>query len=202
MSTLVKETVLNMYDTVFPEMKHCMDKWIDYQAALASGMAGTDLDKMGLTQQEVGHISNLLPMLLDMHRQKLRDDGEVDQMIGWLHRDKMCLVPVTVPYEKYRFFRGVSEVARRIDAEAVVLITDGYVLENGSRTGTEVLSAMYINPDATCSMASAHYTRRRHPQVTQDIIDFLPEYPGDKEANEKRGHNQHLVPAWGRLVTD
>ncbi len=86
-------------------------------------------------------------------------------------------------------------MARRVNAEAVVCVADGYTLTPaGERTGEEMLMVCWINPDATCVSKAAAYTRRKHPQVDHDIITFSLQDTPDTSPHEMR---QNIVPPWG-----
>jgi hypothetical protein len=103
----------------------------------------------------------------------------------------------TAPYEKYRYFRAVSEVARRVDADAVVYLSNAHQLgPTRKRTDIEVLGVMWINPDGACVSKCVSYTRRTNPQLKHDIITFWPE---DASAQIS---TQNLVPPWGPYHAD
>jgi hypothetical protein len=103
------------------------------------------------------------------------------------------LLPTSIPYEKYRFFREVSAVAKQIKADAVYYVSDAFLLDDaGQRTGKEGLMAAVVNPDASAVSASAVYTRRKHPMLKHDIIEFSREDGTGKL-------DQWLIPAWGTV---
>ena len=190
---LAKEAALGMYDSAFPDVAAKAQAFVEENITDLQRLAAINLDPIleaGAGKQLAP--DQFLPHLLDQAKSELEEAGEVVQRIGWLVHNRMALVPGAQPFEKYRYFRAVSEVARKANADAVVLVMDGYQLgPDGERTGEEILAATWINPDGTCAIVGAGYKRRKHPQLRNDIITFSPNIAPLGKAN------QNLVPAWG-----
>jgi hypothetical protein len=141
---------------------------------------------------------SILSSLLAELKKELEESGEVTQKIVWQVNGLIIITYMEVPFEKYRFFRDVSEVAKQVGAEGILYLADAYTLdENGNLSGPEALSATYINPDGSCTTESVYYTRTKRPQG-KDLITFVPP-PTDRLAGEP---GQNLIPAWGTYITN
>jgi hypothetical protein len=190
---LAEEAALGIYDEVYPDVAEMAHAFVAENVENVKRLAADGA--LPLLAAKVGEklaAEQFLPHLLDSAKSDLQKSGEVVQKIGWLVNKGMVLFPVRIPYEKRRFFRAVAEVARRVNADAVVYVSDGYELNpNGERTGAETLVIMWINPDGTCVSKGVIYTRRKHPQIESDIITFSTDVATTPESK------QSLVPAWG-----
>ena len=196
---LAKQGALEMYDAVYPDValkaREFVEESIDNLKRLAA------LDVLPLIEAGAGQqlaADQLLPDLLNRAKDELKKSGEFEQKVGWLVNNGIALFPIgKAPYEKYRFFKAISEVARTVGAKAVVYLLDGYVLTpDGQRTGKELLQVMWVNPDATTVSAFQVYTRKKHPLVPQAIIDFAPAEASSAEPSTSK-MEQYLIPAWG-----
>jgi hypothetical protein len=150
---LAKEAALALYDSVYPDIAAEAQAFVEEYSENVRRFAPVDvLPLLGAGPGELLAADQLLPRLLDQAKAELAQTGEVMQQIGWLVHGGMALFPIgTPPLEKYRFFRAVAEVAKKVGAEAVVYVSDAYQLDpNGERTGEEILSVMWINRDGTC----------------------------------------------------
>jgi hypothetical protein len=196
---LAKQAALEMYDAVYPDValkaREFVEESIDNVKRLAA------LDVLPLIEAGAGQqlaADQFLPDLLNRAKTELKKNGELEQKVGWLVNDGIALFPTGKPtFEKYRFFKAISEVARRVGAKAVVYLSDCYVLTpGGQRTGQELLQVMWVNPDATTVSAFQVYTRKKHPLVPQALIDFAPAEVSSAEPSTSK-MEQHLIPAWG-----
>ena len=146
------------------------------------------------SKHEVFDAAALLETALNTQKQQLVQFGRVTQRIGWQVDGLVLLLPVNSRCEKYRFYREVSAVGKKLQAEAIYLLCDNYLRnERGERTGQEMLMVSIINPDGSAWSATAIYTRRSHPQLDHDIIEFQ----GESESGEC---HQWLIPAWGTYI--
>jgi hypothetical protein len=196
---LAKEAALDLYDSVFPDVAEMAREFVEENVERAMRIAADDkLSNLAVQEGEQVSPDQFLPHLLDLAKAGLAETGEAVQQIGWLVNNRIALFPFGMPpLEKYRYFRAVSEVARRINASAIVHISDAYQLTaDGERTGTEMVMVTWVNPDGTCSSTAAGYTRRKHPQLRRDIITFSLDAVGTE------GMTQKLVPAWGSYRTN
>jgi hypothetical protein len=197
---LAKDAALNLYDQVFPEIATIANAFVEESIQNVQGLPIENIfARYAAGEGKELAAGELLTNLLEMAKSELVKTGHVVQRIGWRVRDALALFPIGgPPFEKYRYFRAVSEVARRVDADAVVYLSDGYIRgTDGQRTGDEVLQSVWVNPDASSVTAAVAYRRRRHPQVPQDIIEFLPDiFPPDSKIT------QNLIPAWGVYQLD
>jgi hypothetical protein len=195
---LAKEAALGIYDEVYPDVARVAQAFVEESIENVKRFAVVDVHS--LLDNEAGKplaADQFLPRLLELAKIDLEKSGEVVQRIGWLVNNVMALVPGAPPFEKYRYFRAVAEVARRVGAKAVVYLSDAYVLAaDGQRTGQEMLQAAWVNPDASAVAACQIYTRRKHPMVPQAIINFAPEEASSAEPSISK-MEQHLIPAWG-----
>jgi hypothetical protein len=190
---LANEAARALYDSVYPDVALAAQAFVDESIKNVERFASVDV--LSLLEAGAGKqlaADQFLSHLLDQTKTELAQTGEVVQRIGWHVHNGMALLPIgTPPFEKYRYFRAVAEVAKKVGAEAVVYVSDGYQLDlNGERTAEEILSVMWINPNATCVTRGVSYTRRKHPQLDHDIITFTL----DIAAHESE---QNIVPAWG-----
>jgi hypothetical protein len=191
---LAKEAALALYDEVYPdvafEARAFVEKSIEdigrFEAIDEGPLLAAGAGKQLAADQFLAH-------LLDLAKAELEKTGEVVQRIGWHVHDTMALFPIGAPpFEKCRYFRAVAEVARKVGADAVVYVSDGYLLtRDGQRTGEEVLQIAWVNPDGTSVSMAAGYTRRKHPQLKHDIITLSA---GAAFAHKSE---QPLIPAWG-----
>jgi hypothetical protein len=191
---LAKEAVLGIYDEVYPDVAQEARAFVEENVEMVMRVAAdSKLSVLAVEEGEQLSPDQFLPYLLDMAKAGLAKTGEVVQRIGWLVNNRMALFPFgTPPLEKYRFFTAVAQVARRVTADAVVYVSDGYELSSsGERTGVETLVIMWINRDGTCVSKGVSYTRRKHPQLKGDIITF------SADLATAPGSTQNLVPAWG-----
>jgi hypothetical protein len=191
---LAEEAALAIYDEVYPDVGQEARAFIEKSIEDVKRFAADDTFRR--LAVEVGKqiaADQVLPDLLDSAKADLVKTGEVEQRIGWMANKGMALIPIgSPPFEKYRYFRAVAEVARRVNADAVVYVSDGYELSSsGERTGIETLVIMWINRDGTCVSKGVSYTRRKHPQLKGDIITF------SADLATAPGSTQNLVPAWG-----
>ena len=194
---LATEAAIDLYDEVYPDVAVAAGAFIEESIAFVRQFAAIH----ARPHLEAGKLlapDELLPSILASAKTELERTGEVVQRIGWRVQNVMASIALdTAPYEKYRYFRAVSEVARRVDADAVVYLSNAHHLgPTGKRTGTEVLGVMWINPDGTCVSKCVSYTRRTNPQLKHDIITFWPE---DASAQIS---TQNLVPSWGPYRPD
>jgi hypothetical protein len=195
---LASEAVLALYDSVFPDVGQAAREFVEESVRRVG--AGDLVHHLKADAEKQLAADRFLPFLLDQAKTDLEKCGEVVQRIGWLVDNVMALLPGAAPFEKYRYFRAVAEVARRVNADAVVCVSDGYQLNPaGERTGEEVLLVSWINPDATCVSMAAVYSRRKHPQVDHDIITFSVKETLDAAPHEGK---QNLIPAWGIYRTN
>jgi hypothetical protein len=192
---LAKEAALQIYDDVFPEVAQHAQAFVEEQIDNVKRFATSDpmlLAKAGAGEKVAS--DQYLTYLLNEFKTELRKTGAVAQRVGWLVAGAMALLPITPPPEKYRYFRAVAEVARKVNAEAVVFVTDGYQLTpDGQRTGDEILSVMWVTADASCTTTAVAYTRRKHPHLGKDIIALSPDIPTHQST-------QSLIPAWGSYL--
>jgi hypothetical protein len=198
---LAKEAALGIYDEVYPDVAVKAQAFVQESIENVKRLGAVDLRPF-LEANEENQVAadQFLPQLLEQSKIDLEKSGEVVQRIGWLVDNVMALLPGAAPFEKYRYFRAVAEVARRVNADAVVCVSDGYQLDPaGERTGEEVLLVSWINPDATCVSMAAVYSRRKHPQVDHDIITFSVKETLDAAPHEGK---QNLIPAWGIYRTN
>jgi hypothetical protein len=187
---LAKEAALDLYDSVFPDVAEMARAFVEENVENATRLAAdSKLSDLAIEQGEQLSPDQFLPRLLDLAKANLTETGEVVQRIGWLVNQGMALIPIgRPPLEKYRYFRAVGEVARRVNADAIVYVSDGYELSpSGERTGAETLLIMWINPNGTCVSKGVSYTRR------SDIVTFSTDLASAPESK------QNLVPAWGNF---
>jgi hypothetical protein len=191
---LAQDAALALYDEVYPDVALAAIRFVEESVENVKRFAALDTDpilrsKSGKTLAA----DQFLPQLLEQAKADLVKTGEVVQRIGWRVQNGLALFPIYVPHEKYRYFRAVATVAQKVNADAVVYVSDGYVLSpGGERTGQEILQVMWVNPDASGVNAGLAYTRRKHPLLSREIIDFLPDmFPPDSKLNQK------IIPAWG-----
>lgn len=193
---LARGAVENIYDEVYPDVAAYCKAWVAHAIEVASTRLPFSLEELAMVNPGAAtpvEPSRLLSHLLDIHKRELLDKGEAKQRIGWFVDGHLAMSSLTVPYEKYRFFRSVSEVARRVHAEAILYVGDCYVRADGKRTGTEVLNATYVNPDGSCVAECLWYTRTHNSQAGKDSITCLP----DQLNVEDNKLEQYLIPAWG-----
>ena len=191
---LAKKAAIDMYDSVFPDVAEAARAFVEESVHLVNRFAADDtFRRLAVEAGKQIAADQVLPDLLDSAKADLVKTGEVEQRIGWMVNKGMALIPIgSPPFEKFRYFRAISEVARRVNAEAVVYVSDGYELSSsGERTGVETLVIMWINRDGTCVSKGVSYTRRKHPQLKGDIITF------SADLATAPGSTQNLVPAWG-----
>jgi hypothetical protein len=191
---LAEKAAIDMYDSVFPDVAKVAREFVEESVQQVKQWAADDtLSRLAIGAGQQIAADQFLSTLLDSAKRDLKEAGDVEQRIGWLVCGGMALVPIGAPpFEKYRYFRAIGEVARRVNAEAVVYVSDGYELSStGERTGVETLLIMWINPDGTCVSKGVSYTRRKHPQLKSDIITF------SDDIATAPGLEQILVPAWG-----
>jgi len=191
---LATEAAIDLYDEVYPDVALAAEAFVEESIAFVRQFAA--IHARPHLEAGMGKLltpDELLPSILASAKTELERTGEVVQRIGWRVQNVMASIALdTAPYEKYRYFRAVSEVARRVDADAVVCLSNAHRLgPTGKRTGTEVLAVMWINPDGTCVSKFVSYTRRTNPQLKHDSITFWPE---DASAQVS---TQNLVPPWG-----
>jgi hypothetical protein len=196
---LAKEAALGIYDSVFSEVAAKAQAFVEESIDNLKRLAALDVPPLieaGAGQQLAA--DQFLLDLLNRAKDELKQSGELEQKVGWLVNDGIALFPIgKPPYEKYRFFKAISEVARTVGAKAVVYLPDGYVLTpHGQRTGKGLLQVMWVNPDATTVSAFQVYTRKKHPLVPQAIIDFAPAEASSGEPSTSK-MEQHRIPAWG-----
>ncbi len=195
---LARDAAIEMYDSVYPDVGVEARKFVEESIENVKCLRAVNVDSLleagGGTQLAA---DQFLPHLLAQAKAELTQTGEVVQRIGWLVQNGMALFPIGAPpFEKYRYFRAVAEVAKKVGADAVVYLSDGYRTDaNGERTAEEVLSAMWINANATCVSTCVTYTLRRHSQLDHDIITFST----DISVQEM---TQTLIPAWGNYRPD
>jgi len=190
---LAEEAALGIYDEVYPDVAQMARAFVEENVENVKRFAADDrLPHLAAKVGEQLAAEQFLPHLLNSAKSDLQKAGAVVQKIGWRVNQGMVLSPFRIPYEKRRFFRAVAEVSRRVNADAIVYVCDGYELSpNGERTGAETLVIMWINPDGTCVSKGVIYTRRKHPQIESDIIAFSADLAVVPESK------QSLVPAWG-----
>jgi hypothetical protein len=191
---LATEAAIDLYDEVYPDVAVAAGAFIEESIAFVRQFVA--IHARPHLEAGMGKLltpDELLPSILASAKTELERTGEVVQRIGWRVQNAMASIAMdTAPYEKYRYFRAVSEVAKRVDADAVVCLSNSHQLgPTGKRTGTEVLVVMWINPDSTCVSECVSYTRQTYPQLKHDIITFWPE---DASAQIS---TQNLVPPWG-----
>jgi hypothetical protein len=191
---LATEAAIDLYDQVYPDVAVAAGAFIEESIAFVRQFVA--IHARPHLEAGMGKLltpDELLPSILASAKTELERTGEVVQRIGWRVQNAMASIAMdTAPYEKYRYFRAVSEVAKRVDADAVVCLSNSHQLgPTGKRTGTEVLVVMWINPDSTCVSECVSYTRQTYPQLKHDIITFWPE---DASAQIS---TQNLVPPWG-----
>ena len=196
---LATEAAIDLYDEVYPDAALAAEAFIEESIATVRQFAA--IPARPHLEGEMGKLlapDELLPSILASAKTELGRTGKVVQRIGWRVPNAMASIAIgTAPYEKYRYFRAVSEVARRVDADAVVYLSNAHQLgPTGKRTGTEVLGVMWINPDGTCVSKCVSYTRRTNPQLKHDIITFWPEDASVQILT------QNLVPPWGPYHPD
>jgi hypothetical protein len=189
---VAKEAALQMYDDVFPDVAQHAQAFVEEMVDEVKRVAACD--PMQLARAGAGEnvaSDQYLTYLLNEFKTELGKTGAVSQRVGWLVAGGMALLPITPPPERHRYFKAIAEVAQKVNAEAVVLVTDAYQLSpDGERTGDEILSVMWIHPDSTCMTTAVGYTRRKHPNLGKDIIAFSPDIP-------THASTQSLIPAWG-----
>jgi hypothetical protein len=190
---LATEAVLDLYDSVFPDVATKAHAFVEKNIKDVNHLAVMNVDPIleaGVGKQLAP--DQLLPHFLDQAKAELEETGEVVQRLGWFVNNRMALVPAAPPFEKYRFFRAVSEVARRVNADAVVQVSDCYRVScRGERTGEEILTVSWINPDGTCAIMASGYTRRKHPLLSNDIITFSTDISAPSRSE------QNLIAPWG-----
>ena len=196
---LATEAAIDLYDEVYPDVAVAAGAFIEESIAFVRQFAA--IHARPHLEAGMGKLltpDELLPSILASAKTELERTGEVVQRIGWRVQNAMASIAMdTAPYEKYRYFRAVSEVAKRVDADAVVCLSNSHQLgPTGKRTGTEVLVVMWINPDSTCVSEWVSYKRLTNPQLKHDIITFWPE---DASAQIS---TQNLVPPWGPYHAD
>ena len=175
---LATETAIDLYDEVYPDAALAAEAFIEESIATVRQFAA--IHARPHLEAGMGKLlapDELLPSILASAKTELGRTGEVVQRIGWHVRNAMASIAIgTAPYERYRYFRAVSEVARRVDADAVVYLSNAHQLgPNFPNTDIEVLGVMWINPDGTCVSKCVSYTRRTNPQLKHDIAHFWPE---------------------------
>jgi hypothetical protein len=192
---LAKKAVIDMYDSVYPDVAQAARAFVEESVDIVKRFAADDtLPRLAVAAGKQLAADQFLSHMLDEAKADLAKTGEVEQRIGWFVNQGMALIPIgTPPFEKYRYFRAIGEVARRVNADAVVYVADSYRLSpNGERTGQEYLQVWWVNPDGSCVSRGLAYARRKHPLVPQEIIDFLPDtFPPDSRMK------QNIIPAWG-----
>lgn len=196
---LATDAAIDLYDEVYPDVALAAAAFIEESILFVRQFAA--IHARSHLEAGMGKLlapDELLPSILASAKTELERTGHVGQRIGWRVQNAMAKIAIdTAPYERYRYFRAVSEVAKRVDAEAVVCLSNSHQLgPTGKRTGTEVLVVMWINPDGTCVGKCVSYTRRTSPQLKHDIITFRSE---DASAQIS---TQNLVPPWGPYHAD
>jgi hypothetical protein len=195
---LATEAAIDLYDEVYPDVALEAEAFMEESiATVRQSVAIHVRPYLEAGMEKLLAPDELLPSILASAKTELERTGEVVQRIGWRVRNAMASTIGTAPYEKYRYFRAVSEVARRVYADAVVILSNAHQSgPTGKRTGAEVLAVMWINPDGTCISKCVSYKRRTNPQLKHDIITFWPE---DASAQIS---TQYLVPPWGPYHAD
>jgi hypothetical protein len=196
---LATEAAIDLYDEVYPDVALAAEAFTEESIAFVRQFAAIHARphlKAGMGKLLAP--DEPLPSILASARTELERTGEVVQRIGWRVQNAMASIAIgTAPYETYRYFRAVSEVARRVDADAVVILSNTHQLgPTGKGTGTEVLVVMWIHPDGTCESKCVSYKRRTNPQLKHDIITFWPEDASGQVST------QNLVPPWGPYHAD
>ena len=196
---LATEAAIDIYDEVYPDVALAAEAFVEESTAFVRQFAA--IHARPHLEAGMGKLltpDELLPSILASAKTELERTGEVVQRIGWRVQNAMASIAMdTAPYEKYRYFRAVSEVARGVDADAVVCLSNAHRLgPTGKRTGTEVLAVMWIDPDGKCVTKCVSYTRQANPQLKHHIITFWPE---DASAQVS---TQNLVPPWGPYHAD
>jgi hypothetical protein len=192
---LAEEAALGIYDEVYPDVAQVARAFVEENVEMATSVAAdSKLSVLAVEEGDQLSPDQFLPHLLDIAKAGLAETGEVVQRIGWLVNNRMALFPFGMPpLEKYRYFAAVGEVARRVNADAVVHISDAYQLTaDGERTGQEVLQVAWVNPDASAVAAFQVYMRKKDPVMPEEIIAFVPD-----EAPSISKMEQNLIPAWG-----
>jgi len=195
---LAKKAVIDMYDSVYPDVAQAARAFVEESVDIVKRFAADDtLPRLAVAAGKQLAADQFLSHMLDEAKADLAKTGEVEQRIGWFVNQGMALIPIgTPPFEKYRYFRAIGEVARRVNADAVVYVADSYRLSpNGERTGQEYLQVWWVNPDGSCVSRGLAYARRKHPLVPQEIIDFLP----DTTAVRLKVEENQLVGIFGEI---
>jgi hypothetical protein len=104
---LAKEAVLDLYDSVFPDIALKAREFVEESIGNVKRLAA--LDVLPLTEEGAGKQlapDQFLPHLLDQAKAELEKTGEVVQRIGWLVNNGMALVPAAPPFEQLSLFSG------------------------------------------------------------------------------------------------
>lgn len=113
----------------------------------------------------------LLKRMLETSAEKLAADKN-PVLVGILTETGMAVAPFHIPYEKYRFARCISDVAKQVNAKTVLIVFDAYTLDDeGNRIG-EVLLGTVFDPYGIARGCGMKYIRENDKVVLQDASEM------------------------------
>jgi hypothetical protein len=195
---LARQAAEDLYDRVWPDVAELSRQFVHdavvtinsrdrvyrssrVQEAVASGAIDPWIQSSSM--------GDLLRKLLFEEEKEFLATGELTQKIGFVTKYGAAMLAVGAPYEKYRWGRAVSEVARKVNALQIIQITGGFLRdsETRERNGLEFLWGLAINPDASieASARGVYEKKNGRYRVTQEIKVI--------DANRDE---QYLIPAW------
>ena len=117
-------------------------------------------------------------------------DGEIDARLGWMiSGEPSPLLRCPIPYEKYRWSQSVSNIARKLNADALIFITEGFVrsdTEPYERTGQLTLIGQLIDSNGSVAQSVSGIYVVVHNRLR--VVRPLQE--------TKKQRQQNLFPPW------
>src|SRR5439155_19029996 len=155
---LVVEQVTMLYYKVFPEVgteakafvKHCVSK--------VNQRSQVSLEQALLSNSPAFLPGPGLINLIELQKQELQQ-GTFCPKVGWIVKGHAELEPFDMSFGKYRMGKAISDVARQVNAKAVVFVGDAIKRNEKCEIVGELLLIMIITPDGLSTSSTVEYSR-------------------------------------------